>query len=224
VYVVVTAFASKIEEVDITSSIVELSDVAFWINVMDKMKNSTRSTECKWRQCSKLIAAFCQKSLESLDLEAFRELTSEDRLPSVSNEAALPLMATEKQLVENGNHSSSSFCSSLRDRCVQALSGTWKKLAGKETPFMESLKKQHPEFLAELLSTCLAKASSEVPSVLSSERSMSPESNRSPSISRWEIRRREREERERRRRRAAGLPDRNWAVAERSQIADDYFF
>lgn len=171
---VTNAFASNIQSVDTTSRIVELSDVSFWVNVMEKVKKINPITQCKWQQCSKLIAVFCQKSLDGLDLESFQKLTSEDILPCISSEAALQLMETERQLVDKSNQSSSSYSSSLRDRCVQALSGEWKQLAGKETPFMERLKKQHPEFLAELLSTCLAKASSEVASASSSEPISSP--------------------------------------------------
>ncbi|KAG7359184.1 BTB/POZ domain containing protein [Nitzschia inconspicua] len=109
--------AEMIEDILPSSPLLPNMDPSFMLDIV-----SSRSLRRKKNSghLSKLVAVYCINNRGVLDGNVFEELTGEEYLPKVDEEAALPLLMLESRMVEDSANDLSPL-TSLQKRCVRAL-------------------------------------------------------------------------------------------------------
>ncbi|KAG7355142.1 hypothetical protein IV203_004498 [Nitzschia inconspicua] len=109
--------AETIEEILPSSPLLPNMDPSFMLDIVSS-RNLRRKKNS--RHLSKLVAVYCINNRGVLDGNVFEELTGEEYLPIVDEEAALPLLMLESRMVEDSADDLSPL-TSLQKRCVRAL-------------------------------------------------------------------------------------------------------
>lgn len=132
---------NHIDEIQITSRLLHVSDADFWLHVLQSYDGS----ETRSLHLSKLIAHFC--ALNQITAETFRNLTQEKFLPYIDGEAALSLLEVERSVTSPDPM----ILSDLQKRCIEALAYCWDSIEFSSAAHMALLQKQHPVVLSTIL-------------------------------------------------------------------------
>ena len=144
----------NIMEVKPSSKIVVASDVELWLRVLEQLPLSD-NPESAGIHVSELIGEYALENAEDLTPKIFGQLTAEEKLPVVSNQAAMRFMEAWDRL--NLNKEKKPGCT-LQSRCVKALASHWGEMVNMTESDTQLLKKRDASFLNELLAKSLEEA------------------------------------------------------------------
>lgn len=113
---------------------------------------------------SKLLASFGAFGAQTLDVDVFRDISNEGKMPSVAARVALQLCELEDTILQDASGTVSSGApesdykeaqvldlSSLQKRCGTSLAETWQTLDFLNADNLTLLKNRRPQFLVDLL-------------------------------------------------------------------------
>jgi hypothetical protein len=109
--------AEQIDSITPSSSLLTDIDPSFMLDIVSSKRFNSKKHS---RHMSKIIAVYCIGQKCDIDGSVFEELTSVEYLPSIDQEAALPLLMLETRLVDESADESSPL-SNLQKRSIKAL-------------------------------------------------------------------------------------------------------